>query len=45
VHDSPWSDTPNLVAPLLEAALSDFPNSEPKPKTITVVLPHAEAKP
>ena len=45
VHESPWSDTPNLVAPLLEAALSDFPNAEPKPKTITVVLPHAEPKP
>ena len=45
IHDSPWSDTPNLVAPLLEAALSDFPNSEPKPKTITVVLPPAESKP
>ena len=45
MHDGPWSDTPNLVAPLLEAALSDFPNSESKPKTITVVLPPAEAKP
>ena len=45
VHDSPWSDTPNLVAPLLEAALTDFPNSESKPKTITVVLPPAESKP
>ena len=45
VHESPWSDTPNLVAPLMEAALSDFPNSESKPKTITVVLPPAEAKP
>lgn len=45
VHDSAWTDTHNLIAPLLEAALSDFPNSEPKPKTITVVLPPAETKP
>lgn len=45
VHESPWSDTPNLVGPLLEAALRDFPNSESKPKTITVVLPNTEAKP
>ena len=45
VHESPWSDTPNLVGPLLEAALRDFPNSGSKPKTITVVLPNTEAKP
>jgi hypothetical protein len=45
VHDSTWTDTPNLVAPLLEAALSDFPNSESKPKTVTVVLPPADTKP
>ena len=45
VHDSPWSDTPNLIAPMLEAALSDFPSSEPKSKTITIVLSPAEAKP
>ena len=45
VHESPWSDTPNLVAPLMEAALSSFPGNEPKPKTITVVLQPAEIKP
>lgn len=45
VHESPWSDTPNLIAPLMEAALSNFPGSEPKPKTITVVLPAEVAKP
>lgn len=38
-NDSPWSDTPNLIAPLMEAALHDFPKSESKHKTITVVLP------
>ena len=46
VHESPWSDTPNLIAPLMEAALSDFPQSRAQPKTITVVLPApAETKP
>lgn len=46
VHESPWSDTPNLIAPLIEAALSDFPQSRAQPKTITVVLPAAaEVKP
>lgn len=46
VHESPWSDAPNLIAPLMEAALSDFPQSQAKPKTITVVLPApSEAKP
>ena len=37
-NDSPWSDTVNLMAPLVEAALHDFPQSESQPKTITVVL-------
>ena len=46
VHESPWSDTLNLIAPMMEAALSDFPQSQAQPKTITVVLPAAaEAKP
>ncbi len=39
VHYSPWSDAPNLIAPLLEAALSDFPRNQPQPKTVSVVLP------
>ncbi len=43
VHESPWSDTPNLIAPLMEAALTDFPQSQAQPKTITVVLPPAAA--
>lgn len=46
VHDSPWSDTPNLIAPILDAALGDFPQSQPTPKTVTVVLPRpADDKP
>lgn len=39
VHDSPWSDAPNLIAPMLEAALSDFPKHQAQPKTVTAVLP------
>ena len=46
VHESPWSDTPNLIAPLIQAALSDFPQAQPAAKTVVVELPaSAESKP
>ena len=43
VHESPWSDTPNLIAPLMRAALSDFPQAQPTPKTVLVELPASAA--
>ncbi len=39
VHESPWSDTINLVTPMLEAALRDYPTANATAQTITVVLP------
>jgi hypothetical protein len=44
VHESPWSDTPNLIAPLMEAALGDFPQAQPAPKTIAIELPASSAR-
>ncbi|OYT91792.1 MAG: hypothetical protein CFE43_11880 [Burkholderiales bacterium PBB3] len=41
VQEGPWSDTPNLLEPIVEAALRDYPQAAPTPKTITVVLPAA----
>jgi hypothetical protein len=41
VHEGSWSDTINLIAPLTEAALADFPQGEPTPKSVVVVLPKA----
>ena len=41
VQEGPWSDTPNLLEPIVEAALRDYPQTSPAPKTITVVLPAA----
>ena len=39
VHESPWSDTLNLIPPLVEAALADFPQGQPTAKSVVVVLP------
>ena len=41
VQEGPWSDTPNLLEPIVEAALRDYPQTSPAPKNITVVLPAA----
>ena len=41
VQEGPWSDTPNLLEPIVEAALRDYPQAAPTPKTVTVVLPAA----
>ena len=38
VQEGPWSDTPNLLEPIVEAALRDYPLASPTPKTVTVVL-------
>lgn len=38
VQEGPWSDTPNLLEPIVEAALRDYPQAFPTPKTVTVVL-------
>ena len=38
VHEGPWSDTTALLEPIVEAALRDYPQASPTPKTITVVL-------
>ena len=40
VHDGRWSDTRNLLAPILEAALRDFPQGNGKPQNVTVELPN-----
>ena len=45
VHEGPWSDIENLMAPLMEAALRDFPQGNPGPNTIIVELPPTPAKP
>jgi len=45
VHDGPWSDSANLLAPMLEAALHDYPQGQAKGQTITVNLPAANANP
>lgn len=39
VFEGPWSDTANLIDPLMQAALADFPLAAPTAKTITVELP------
>ncbi len=41
VQEGPWSDTPNLLEPIVEAALRDYPQAAPTAKTISVVLPAA----
>jgi hypothetical protein len=43
VNESPWSDTPNLITPLMEAALGDFPQSQSAPKAIAIELPNTPA--
>ncbi len=41
VHESPWSDTLNLIPPLVEAAFADFPQGQPTAKRVVVVVPYA----
>lgn len=41
IQDGPWSDTPNLLQPIVEAALRDYPQASSTAKTITVLLPAA----
>jgi hypothetical protein len=41
VFDGPWSDTPNLLPPMLEAALQDYPQTSRR--TIRVELPARSA--
>lgn len=43
VFDGPWSDTPNLLPPMLEAALKDYPQTGSR--TVRVELPARGAGP
>ena len=44
VHEGPWSDTANLVAPMLEAVLRDYPNPPSGPRRVVVELPPEPGK-
>jgi len=39
VHEGPWSDNLNLLAPMLEAALRDYPNPPAGARQVVVELP------
>lgn len=43
-HDGPWSDTLNLLAPMLDAALRDFPAAGSRKVTVELAAP-SKAKP
>ena len=40
IHDGRWSDTRNLLAPILEAALREFPQGNGTAHNVTVELPN-----
>ena len=39
VHEGPWSDIGNLLPPILEAALRDYPNPPLGPRKFVIELP------
>jgi len=39
VHEGPWSDIGNLLPPILEAALRDFPNPPAGQRKVVIELP------
>jgi hypothetical protein len=43
--EGPWTDTLNLLPPMLEAALRDYPNANPTPHKVVIELPPAPKAP
>lgn len=42
--DGPWSDTDNLLPPMLEAALQDYPTPPRGPRKVVIALPPPQAQ-
>jgi hypothetical protein len=45
IQEGPWDDTAELLTPLLQAALSDYPEASSTPKQVTIDLPRKAPKP
>lgn len=44
LHESPWTDTLNLIAPVMQAAFNDFPQGQAEAKKLSVELPPKDAR-